>query len=1072
MALLRLTLLGGFQAELGGRELVFPRKAQALLAYLVLSPRGPHPRGTLAGLLWGRTAEEQARSSLRQALFLVRRALAGHTPTLLRQDGDAVVLNHDALETDVWEFVRLVGDGGDDARAAILYRGPLLDGSPVDEPAFETWITVQRAWLHDMAVTVLRRLLSAEVHAGRDDRAVHTSAKLLAVDPLQEEAHRALMRVYARQGRRTDALRQFRILADVLRRELGVPPEAETRQLHGEILASSGRASPEQRPCAQESALGQHRTGEIAWPLIGRELELSRLRDLLAGGRRVVAVLGEAGIGKSRLVEELASEAQRAGVMVLRARAHETERILPFSVWVAALRAAGIGPESEAVKALATGWRSELSRLLPELGARGRATAGAANYLRLFEAVGELLRALTARRALLFVLDDLHWADDTTIRLFAFLGRRLRDEPISFVTTVRVEELGREGLLAGALGELRRDGHLAELALSPLSESATRALVNVLATAVGVTAPADLASRVWALSQGHTLVAVEAVKAVADGAASATSSSLGIPARVRQLVLEQVGRLGDSARTLAFAAAVVGQDFDIAVLRRAAGLDEAVAVDALETLLERRVLRQDGERLGFSHDLVRQVLYREIGIARRRLLHAHVAEALEAHHAGDPASQFGALAFHYREARVWAKALAYLRAAGTQATHRGAYREAATLLEEALEAGAHLGADRHARGHAIEIGVELRDLCHTLGEEARAREHLARVDRLARVLGDQWRLALVLNKLAHQAWLDGEQARAIETAHELVTTAAALGDARLEGSGQLRLGQAHSALGDHRQAVAALERASILLEGGPAYGAVFGIAALVADMWRAGSLADLGRFDEALTLLGRVQRAAEGAGHLYSITYAQNWLGRIHLDRGDLSEALGALERAHALVEAWHIADFGPLVAVMLGQALVHSGQHERGIALLEPPALRRRCNSAGVLVRKAEAYAEVGRVSEARRIAEACLDQAQALGERGNEALILRVLGDVALLAGESSLGEARSRYTEGLGLASGLGLRPIAAQCRLGLGVVASARGEDAAPTWIEAAQAEFAALGMSRWLVRARAHGAHAV
>jgi DNA-binding SARP family transcriptional activator len=1028
MSRLSLMLFGGFRAEVDGRPIALPKKARALLAYLALSP-GPHSRTRLAALLWGASGDEQARNSLRQALYLIRRALAERRLDLLGHDADTVTLDLRALDVDALAFCRLAAQGSDDACASAveLYRGPLLEGASVDEPPFETWLAAERSRLHEQALTLLRAILARRLASPAPDEAIDVAVRLLALDPLQETAHRALMRLYAGQGRRADALRQFRGCAELLRRELGVEPEPQTRTLYHELLAS-----PAPPAVARGSSAASSRGGALPLcPVIGRDPELSILTDAVKrardGGAHLVTLVGEAGIGKSRLLEEITARAEQAGLTAIRGRAYETERILPFGVWTGALRSFGIDADHPAVQALAPTWRTELARLMPEVMPRGRPGAvGSASYLRLFEAVAQLLLSLASARPVLVALEDLHWADDTTVRLLAFLGRRLQAAPVCVVTTARLEELAPGTVLRGALDELQRDGRLTELALAPLAEAATGELVRAL---VGGdrSVPRDLAREVWRLSTGHPLTVVEAVKTFAAGPGPGGSGVAEIPERVRQLVLEQLGRLDERARALASVAAVIGRRFDFEILRQAAGLDETAALEALDALLQRRILNQTGATLDFSHDRIREVVYGELSVPRRRRAHGQVAAAIEAQHAGDLAPHYGILAVHYREGQVWDRALEFLRAAAAQAAARGVYREAVALFEQALQAGAHLGDDRDARAQAVEIRVELRDLLHTLAEPARAVEHLAHADRLVRALGDDRRRAIVLNKLAHQAWLDGQHARAAALGSELVAAGRALGDGRLEGSGHLRVGQAAHALGDHEVAIDALGSAAKILEGGPAYGIVFGIASLVADMWRTGSLADLGRFDEAVALARRTLAMAEAADHLYSIAYAHLWLGRVHLDRYDLERALPALERSHELVHRWGIADLAPGTAATLGHAWVLAGRAHDGLRLLEPLTLNPKGNSVGRQARKAEAYAAAGRRADARAIADAALAMARQLGERGNEALLLRILGD--LLAAAEPVGAADC-YGRGLALAEALGLRPVAEQCRRGLG------------------------------------------
>src|SRR5262245_4436173 len=228
MGQLTLSLLGGFQARLDdGPLLALPAKAQALLAYLAARPGLAHPRDKLAALLWGGTGEEQARSNLRHTLFTIRKAVRGLSREVFVAEAQAVALEPPAVDTDVLTFEKLVAEGTAEAfeRAAALYQGELLEGLSVDEPPFEEWLLAERERLRELALEALARVLAHQSKSQATERAIQTAIRLLAFDPLQEAAHRALMRLYVRQGRRATALKQYQMCVGVLRRELNTEPQ-------------------------------------------------------------------------------------------------------------------------------------------------------------------------------------------------------------------------------------------------------------------------------------------------------------------------------------------------------------------------------------------------------------------------------------------------------------------------------------------------------------------------------------------------------------------------------------------------------------------------------------------------------------------------------------------------------------------------------------------------------------------------------------------------------------------------------------------------------------------------------
>src|SRR5882724_6747377 len=239
---LKLTLLGGFQAQLGaGAALVLPtRKAQALLTYLAVPLGQAHPREKLATLLWGDMQDAQARGNLRYALSKIRKALPRTVRPGLVLEGPSVALDPAIVDVDVARLERLVADGHPEALEQIagLYRGDLLAGLVLAELPFEEWLTSERERLHELAIQGLGALLVHQQKAGAAEPAVQTGLRLLALDPLQEPVHRAVMRLYARLGRREAALRQYQLCVDALKRELSAQPEAETTQLYQEILRS------------------------------------------------------------------------------------------------------------------------------------------------------------------------------------------------------------------------------------------------------------------------------------------------------------------------------------------------------------------------------------------------------------------------------------------------------------------------------------------------------------------------------------------------------------------------------------------------------------------------------------------------------------------------------------------------------------------------------------------------------------------------------------------------------------------------------------------------------------------
>jgi DNA-binding SARP family transcriptional activator/alpha-beta hydrolase superfamily lysophospholipase len=718
-----LKLFGGFQARLEpGLPLTLPtRKAQALLAYLVLRPDPPAHRDSLAALLWPDRTDDQARASLRHAVYELRRALAGSSG-VLKTEGDTVAVDAGLVDLDVAAFTRLLAEDTPEAlrQAAALYRGELLAGFGVSEEPWEAWLRQERERLREQVGEGLARLLAHQRKAYQLEAAVRTAAQLLALDPLQEPVHRTLMRLQGQLGQRGAALRQYQHCVSVLRSELGVEPEAETRQLYQEILQqrTAIRAAPAGRrprvPKVPETRLAET-------PLIGRDAEAAQLREALdrAAGERggLLVLLGEAGVGKSRLVEELIAHARRRDARVLLGRAYESDQILLFGPVVDALRTGRVAEDPEVLDALCPAWRPELARLLPEVAAPGAPPQPArVDYRRLFEMLAQLVAHLAARDTLLLVLEDLHWADELTVRLLAFLARRASGERVLLLVTAREEELPDAPMLRRTLEDLGRTGLLTSVGLGPLSRRDTLALVGRL-TPPGAAARSErLGERVWAVSEGNPLVAVEMMREVQE---RAPAEGLTLPRRAREVIGRRLERLAGGARSLLTVAALIGREFDFALLRQACELGDEAAAQGVEELVRRRVLTAVGERLGFTHERLREAAHADVPGWRRPDLHRRIAETIEALHADRLPDFWEALADHWERGEVGVRAARYHLLVAERARRCYAYATAEVSCRQAAEAAAKSAEAGGERVQALEL---LGDVSSLRGDLDRANE--------------------------------------------------------------------------------------------------------------------------------------------------------------------------------------------------------------------------------------------------------------------------------------------------------------------------------------------------------------
>jgi DNA-binding SARP family transcriptional activator len=1049
-------LLGDLQVEHGASGpavLISARKARALLAYLALHPGRAHPRDRLTALLWPDVTDAQARQSLRQSLAALRRALPKGGGLVI--DADTVAVDPSRVDVDVARFEHLVADGSRPRleQAVALYRGDLLESFHVKAPVFEDWLVTERERLRELGRKALATLLAHQTRAGAGEAALHTARRLLTLDPLQEDVHRAVMRLYVAQGQRAAALRQYQSCVGVLRHELGVEPEGATKQLYQEILQQPlpGSGTAELRPSplpaakrgARPSPTGRAQ-GELA--LIGRDAEIARLtrarEEAWTGRPGVVFVSGEAGIGKTRVLEVVAAEAAACGGRVLAGRFHETEQILPFQAWIDALRTGDVLGSLGDLGAR----RSELSRLFPELGP---SPGGAGSSVRLLEAMLAVVDRLAARQPLLLVLDDLHWADEMSIRLLSFIGRRIRQRPVILVATAREEDLTEAKPIRQALEELDREERLVRLVLLPLSHVHTVALVQtLLRRGTAETSVERVAEEVWRTSEGNPFVIVEALRELVEGGLAPDAGPVVVPRRVRDLLCARLERLGEASRRLAAVAAVIGRDFSFALLQRSAGLAPPATAEGLEELVRRRIMSAVGEGFDFTHDRIRRVAYDEVLEPRRRALHATVGEALESLHADDAAEVYDRLAHHYRHAGIADKAVTYLVLVGETARARYALDDALRAFDQALALIDRLPSSVREpqrfdvllrKALILSILGRFHDILALLLPEA---DRIGELEKPGLLGAYHFRVALTHAYLGNPRGASEAALRALEAAnragdptvmgqgHYVLALSAYWSGAPGEGIGHAWqaidlltktgrrdwLGLAHLALGRNLHLQGELEAS---LE---AHGQVEALGRALADArllslaanGRACVHAERGEWEKALEA-GRY--ALETSLDPYATASAQAALGIAYLEKGEVETAGSCLETALAEFERFGHGQPAGRFMSLLSEAWLRRGHLERARDLgVRARHLSRQASSTWAVGLAERALGRVafaeGRCAEAAQRLRDALGRFEAIPTPGEVARTLLDLADVALARGERdeaarSLRKAVSLFT-----------------------------------------------------------------
>jgi tetratricopeptide (TPR) repeat protein len=593
-----------------------------------------------------------------------------------------------------------------------------------------------------------------------------------------------------------------------------------------------------------------------------------------------------------------------------------------------------------------------------------------------------------------------------------------------------------------------------------------RALVRTGSAGAAVT---GLGKQAWAASEGNPFVAVETVRAYAQGAALTDERFLALPLRVREIVTRRFDRLSEPARALIAVAAVIGREFDFAVLQRAAHLGEAEAAEGVEELVRRRVLHGVGERFDFAHDRLREVAYAELLAPRRKLLHRQVAEALEAVSAGNLEPHLVTLGTHYRQGEEWDKAVMYLERAGTGALLQTAHREAMILFEQALAALDHLPESRERAEQALDLVGSLRNSLYPIGELQRTVEIGRKAEALARRLGDRRRLARVLAGNAYDLASLGDLSGAVVATEEASAIADAIGDAQLKS--RLNGARPFYGAGDYRRSSEFARAEIAVFQGEQLYDRVESglLPAVQGRVWLALCLAELGEFAEGGRAATEALRIAETTQNAHDRAWAYLGAGRLYLVKGDLAAAIPPLELGLPLcTRGSDLTVYFSRVAASLGMAYVLADRTVEGLALLEEAAsvgesIRFVFSQSLALVSLAEGHLLVGECDEAARVADAALELARKYGHGGWEAWALRLHGEIAARGDGPERAEACFR--QALTLAEERSMRPLQAHCHLGLGFVAARCGRAAdGRAEVDTALSMYRALGMPLWIARA--------
>jgi class 3 adenylate cyclase/tetratricopeptide (TPR) repeat protein len=829
---------------------------------------------------------------------------------------------------------------------------------------------------------------------------------------------------------------------------------------------------------------------------VGRDVEIHSLHQALAqavaGHGQVMAVIGEPGVGKTRLFHEFTHAFHTQGWLLLETNSTSYGKATPYLPVIDLLKAYIPIEERDDRQRIRENLTGRLLTLDPVLDStlpallsllevpvedpHWQALDPSQRRQRTLDALKRLFLRESQEQPLLLVFENLHWIDAETQAFLDGLVESLPAARILMLVNYRPEYQHGWG----------HKTYFTQLRLDPLPSASAEGMLQSL---LGIDAGLDLLKqRLIELTQGNPFFLEESVRTLVEtqglvggqGAYRLARAlpSIQVPATVQAVLASRIDRLPPEEKELLQTAAVIGMEVPLALLQAVAEAPEEplrlglTHLQASEFLYETRLF-PDLEYT-FKHALTQQVAYETLLQERRRALHARIVEALEALPGDQVAEQVERLAHHALRGEVWVKALAYGRQTGEKAMARSAHREAVGSFEQALGAVAHLPQSRDTREQAIDLRLALRSALLPSSDYGRILAYLREAEGLAEALDDPRRLAQVSLFLSENFRFMGAYDQAIAAAQRALALATAGGEVVLHALANQRLGQAYQAQGDYHRAIDCLGLTVASLDGAQRrerFGQVV-LPAVLSRAYLAESHAELGTFVEGSALGGEGLRIAEVVNHPASLIFAYEGIGLLALHQGDLPRALPLLERAVCICQEADLPVWFPRIAASLGAAYTLAGRVADAVPLLTQ-AMEQTIATEAVVYQAlcclplGEAQLLAGRLEEAHALAERALTLARAHQERGHEAYALRLLGDIAARHEPPESNRAGDYYRQALALAEELGMRPLVAHCHLGLGKLYATVGrQDEARAELSTAIDLYKAMEMTFWLPQAEA------
>ena len=854
---------------------------------------------------------------------------------------------------------------------------------------------------------------------------------------------------------------------------------------------------------------------------VGRQQELGALQQALerarAGHGQAVALVGEPGVGKSRLVYEFVHAHYTPGWLALESAAVSYGKATPYLPVIDLLKRYSHIEErddSRTIRAKVTGQvltlDETLQDTLPAFLSLLDALPEDSPFVQLdppqrrqrtLDALKRVILRESQVQPLLLVFEDLHWIDSETQALLDSLVESLPTARMFLLVNYRLEYQHSWGSKTS----------YTQLRLDPLPPVSANTLLQALIGDDPSLEP--LTQLLITRTQGNPFFLEESVRTLVEtgllvGAPGAYRlaqplDTFQVPATVQAVLAARIDRLPPEAKRLLQTAAVIGTEVPLPLLQAIAEVPEATFhhglahLQAAEFLYETRLFPDHAYT--FKHALTHEVAYGGLLQERRRVLHARIVEALEAlagdHGVGEPVAlsccpgthvvcdlagdhgvgeQVERLAHHAVRGEVWDKALAYCRQAGEKALARSAHREAVAAFEQALGALQHLPESRAMGEQAIDLRLALDFALWRLGDWGRVLASLREAEALAERLGDQRRLAHVSSEMADGFRILSDYERALRAGQRALTLAIALGDNALQVEANIQLGLIYYHRGDYGRAIAALRQTlTALARHSPGQGDDRpGASAVWPWSWLLVCFSQVGAFAEGRAMSADVLRLAEATERPFHLAVAAFGVGQLALRQGALAQAMAIFERGLAVCQSHDLRDWLPTLAARMGYAYALAGRLPEALTLLEQAVgqcevMRGGSLASAYVIWLGEAYLLAGRLDEASTQAQRALEFSHTHQEQGNEAYALHLLGEIAAHRAPREVERAAFHYRQSLALAEELDMRPLQAHCHRGLGTLYAAIGQwEQARTELSTAIEMYTSMDMTFWLPQTEA------